>query len=157
MMTEETALENSHTNLGILDGEIEARFHKAVLELLKNDPYLLIYNVCERAITHKLGEYLGDLFSDIPNLSVDCEYNKNLLENKILKQKASEARESIVAKVREKAELLEPDELLELSTYPDIVVHKRGHNYPTNILIVEAKKENSQDRSRLEACCVYES
>jgi len=47
--------------------------------LIENDNYLLINDVSERAITHKLAEYYQNLF---PKWNVDCEYNKNLGKTK---------------------------------------------------------------------------
>jgi len=43
--------------------------------LINNDGYLLYKNINERSITHKLAEYLQNLF---PEWNVDCEYNKNI-------------------------------------------------------------------------------
>ena len=43
--------------------------------LLTRDSYLLINDVSERSITHKLGEYYQYIF---PEWNVDCEYNKFL-------------------------------------------------------------------------------
>lgn len=47
--------------------------------LLSKDSYLLINDVNERAVTHKLGEYYQYIF---PEWNVDCEYNRNLGEVK---------------------------------------------------------------------------
>lgn len=43
--------------------------------LVINDGYLLVNDVHERSITHRLGMYYQALF---PHWDVDCEYNKNL-------------------------------------------------------------------------------
>lgn len=43
--------------------------------LLSRDSYLLVQDIHERTITHKLAEYYQQLF---PDWNVDCEYNKNL-------------------------------------------------------------------------------
>lgn len=43
--------------------------------LLNNDGYLLKNDISERSITHKLAEYLQNLF---PEWNVDCEFNKNI-------------------------------------------------------------------------------
>jgi len=49
--------------------------------LIARDNYLLSVDANERSITHKLGEYYQQLFLE---WNVDCEYNKNLLDPKII-------------------------------------------------------------------------
>jgi len=48
---------------------------QAVNYLIKNDAYLVDNEVNERAITHKLAEYIQYL---LPEWHVDCEYNRKL-------------------------------------------------------------------------------
>lgn len=47
--------------------------------LVAKDKYLLINNINERSITHKLGMYYQAIF---PQWDVDCEYNRNLGNSK---------------------------------------------------------------------------
>jgi hypothetical protein len=104
--------------------EIIGRFQSALERLLRNDLHLLQFDVSERAITHKLAEYLQPLFE---NRHVDCEYNRNGHEPK-------------------RVNLPEPDNLTQTRyspTYPDIIVHLRGTN-DYNTLIVEAKKTSDR-------------
>ena len=54
--------------------EVEAIVVASLRELLQDDASLLQYDVSERAITHKLAEYLQYRFGDY---HVDCEYNRN--------------------------------------------------------------------------------
>jgi hypothetical protein len=118
--------------------EILRRFDVAVARLFRDDQYLLIHDVSERAVTHKLGEYLQRLF---PHWHVDCEYNRNRHEPK-------------------RVHLPDPgDQEAEryVSIYPDIIVHQRGAN-DRNLLIVEAKKARdgrgdgeARDRTKLVA------
>lgn len=106
-------------------------------------------DVSERAITHKLAEYLQDQF---PELNVDCEYNRNFelgeYARKTLYVLNDERQAGIEAGLAE-------DDLLAISTYPDIIVHRRLTN-AKNLLIVEVKKANSSvnqnhDHRKLEA------
>lgn len=102
-------------------------FRIALAELMQRDRHLLDYDVAERAITHKLGTYLQPLF---PEWDVDCEYNRNGHDPKTVRLPA-----------RSDSQLLR-----ETSTYPDIIVHKRGSN-DSNLLIVEAKKIRCSQRA----------
>jgi hypothetical protein len=118
--------------------EILRRFDLAVAQFFRDDQYLLLHDVSERAITHKLGEYLQPLFA---RWNVDCEYNRNMHDPKrvhLPDPKDQEAERYV-------------------SIYPDIVVHERGSN-ARNILIVEAKKARDgrwdgeeRDRTKLVA------
>jgi hypothetical protein len=49
--------------------------------LMSHDGYLLEKDISERAITHKLAEYLQQLFLE---WNVDCEFNKNLNKPKAI-------------------------------------------------------------------------
>jgi len=113
--------------------EVEYIVKKCLDEFLEKDFALLQYDVSERAITHKLAEYLQDCF---PKWNVDCEYNRN-----------SELREYMKKKLyilKDKRWIgLDEDERLAISPYPDIVVHHRGNNNE-NLLIVEVKKRKSR-------------
>ena len=88
---------------------------KALIEFRNYDLSLLERDVNERAISHQIGCYLKNEFSD-PN--VDCEYNR--LGNK---PKNSSDGELIL---------------------PDIVIHRRGVN-EKNLLVIEIKKSTNRD------------
>jgi len=87
------------------------------------DSYLIYYDLSERAITHKLAEYLQFTFQD---WHVDCEYNRYGFKPK-------------TTRLRNKNEDLEDSPV-----YPDIIVHRRGepknHRHPPHCLVVEARK-----------------
>jgi hypothetical protein len=109
-------------------------------DLFDNDLLLLTNDVSERAITHKLAEYLQ---RRLPNLNVDCEYNRNVqigaYARKYLLVIENARKECIGDDLVEKV----PEEVLRAcSTYPDIIVHRRGTN-DANLLVIEAKKVNS--------------
>lgn len=133
--------------------EIESILNDCIDQLFKNDLSLLVRDVSERAITHKLAEYLQ---RQIPDLDVDCEYNRNGTEPKTIQTLRHNARKHFA----EMAENLTPEEkFLSLSTYPDIIVHCRESN-EHNLLVIEVKKSNSgkdyqHDLKKLEAFTEY--
>jgi len=90
----------------------------AIGVLQENDAFLLETKCHERAIAHKLAEYLQDQF---PDWNVDCEYNLQGQEIKILKR------------IRECSEHKKTDRI-----FPDIIVHKR--NEKADLLVIELKK-----------------
>lgn len=90
---------------------------RALHQLYSNDHFLITNSTNERAITHKLAEYIQPLF---PDWHVDCEYNRLGLNT--------------------------PKRLPDQSTsYPDIIIHKRNTN--ANLLVVETKSIHSSDHS----------
>src|SRR5580658_4141677 len=90
---------------------VERTIRECINELLKNDLCLLQKDMSERAITHKLAEYLQDR---IPDLDVDCEYNRNVEDGpyagKLLDALRTE-REEIIRNCPSE------DDLLTVSTY----------------------------------------
>jgi hypothetical protein len=117
---------------------IEQIIQECLATLLGKDSNLLENDVSERAITHKFAEYLQ---ARIPNLDVDCEYNRNYeLGERV------EKRLYILKCDREeniRCGLLGEDDLLAISTYPDIIVHRRKTN-AENLIVIEVKKKNSR-------------
>ena len=107
--------------------EIIKRFQQAVDKLMQNDIDLLVRDVSERAITHKLGEYLQPLF---PEWNVDCEYNRN----------GDRAKQISAMKKNGVSELQK--------IYPDVIVHERGTN-DRNLLAIEAKKQRGTNANML--------
>lgn len=126
---------------------------KALSDLYQYDLALLQHDVSERAITHKFAEHLQRLFS---GFDVDCEYNRNVelgqYAEKIIHMLRYERKKELVNMLHhEKSEEM----LLEVSTYPDIIVHRRLKN-DRNLLIIEVKKKSNEqnyrfDRLKLEA------
>ena len=103
---------NEHEKL-ILDSAIRS----ALNILYKEDSYLIEHHLHEQCIAFRFGLYLyKELqlcgFSDY---NLDAEYDKNMDRQKWLKSWSNGAR-------------------------PDFVLHKRGANAHTNILIIELKK-----------------
>jgi hypothetical protein len=99
--------------------EIKRRVGVALGMLMKNDSSLLKLRVNERAIAHKLAEYLQMQF---PDWNVDCEYNKMGDLPKELDDIAGCDEHKRNNRI-----------------YPDIIVHLR--NQERNLLVIELKKE----------------
>ena len=97
------------------------------------DRFLLINDISERAISHKLAVYLDDKFV---GFDIDCEYNGYA--------KADNNKKYIMIlrhRIIELKKLKDSDsdeELLKRMVYPDIIVHRRGEEQ--NLLIIEVKK-----------------
>ena len=94
--------------------EIIELLDKSFKSLFSNDLYLLFSHNGENTISHRLAIYLEN---NLPNINssynVDCEYMRD-----------GENRKMINGHRR----------------IPDIIIHKRGNNYPTNYLCVYAKR-----------------
>ena len=129
--------------------EIKKIVCECVQQILIHDITLLKNDVSERAITHKLAEYIQ---RRITFLNVDCEYNRNVTKGKDEPKKVFMLQQEIQDLLKSDQKV---EDLLEVSTYPDIIVHQRGVN-ENNLLIIEVKKKNSKinfkhDYSKLEA------
>ncbi len=74
------------------------------------------YYVGERSIVFRFAHYLQNYLynTDYQKYHLDCEYNRNGIETKKL-----------------------PD--FKYGTFPDLIIHKRGENDGTNLLIMEFK------------------
>lgn len=105
----------------------------AVKECLHNESKLLILEVNERSVTHKLGEYLQKKFRKY-SYDVDCEYNKDGHEPKRLNLPPGlvDGTVSTAADVA-------------TTVYPDIIIHRRGTK--DNLVVIEAKKSTNPDRT----------
>lgn len=102
------------------DEDIVESVKTVIHRLYKNDRYLIENDVNERAITHKIAEYLQAEFND---WHVDCEYNRDGNDVKKLIYKDGNGHK----------------------INPDVIVHKRGKK--ENLLVLEIKCEwNREDR-----------
>ncbi|KAF6578397.1 hypothetical protein G9G54_14090 [Paenibacillus sp. EKM212P] len=127
-----------------MGNNIKLKVDIAISNLLEFDQYLLSHDLNERTIAHKLAVYLQEEFNEY---NVDCEYNKNVEEESkkkmiyILEQECQEIKRKFNKDI-----FVDDIEYMGLSTFPDIVIHKRGEN-TSNLLIIEIKKStNSIDR-----------
>lgn len=126
---------------------IKRAVNNALSQFMLRDVYLLREDVSERAITHKLAEYLQHEFGSF--YSVDCEYNRNfLLQGRSKKIRLLEDEVSKIVDTKSPLEIINDVAYRELSVYPDIIIHKRGGS--DNLLVVELKKSNNQIGNRLD-------
>lgn len=108
--------------------DIEQRVLRALDMLLERDRFLLVADLNERSITHRLAMYLQSLF---PEWHVDCEYNRDGHDPKELYLPQIGAGE------------YDTDAT---TVYPDIIVHQRDSS--NNLLVIEAKKTTSRRESQ---------
>jgi len=120
---------------------LKEKVNQALEKIRINEQEIIANDISERAITHKLAEYLQIEF---PNYNVDCEYNRNYDfgqdKPKYLKRISDDTYKKFKT-------INCPNDLSKLSeqvsNYPDIIVHKRMSN-KHNILIIEVKKNNNR-------------
>jgi hypothetical protein len=106
--------------------QVKGAVDLAVSRLLERDKYLLITDVNERSLTHKLAEYLQLEFAE---WNVDCEYNRNHETAKVLHFVGPETR---------------TDDTNARTVFPDVIIHQRGTD--NNLLVIEVKKSTNRDR-----------
>ena len=122
--------------------EVEEKLNASIEQLYDQDGFLIENDVSERAIAHKLAEYLQNEFVDY---NVDCEYNRNIELGHNHPKSIQVLKEKYRAEMRkiDRENGIEYSEhTTEVTAYPDIIVHKRGTNR-SNLLIIEIKKSNS--------------
>ncbi len=124
------------------ESELFRKVESAFRAFLGRHSALLDVDASERSITHKLAEALQEVFEVLPDMHVDCEYNRHgPLVKKILVYRG---------------ERIGPDDLDAKTVYPDIVIHTRG-NDSNNVLVIEVKKRTNSrrasdsDRTKLKA------
>lgn len=126
--------------------EIKNVVQQSISDLYTHDLILLKNDVCERSITHRLAIHverriceLDDI--DVSRLKVDCEYNRNVTGGLAAPKSLIIESEDQHKKANEFGR--QSEEALEVSSYPDIIVHHRGHN-DYNLLVIEVKKKSSR-------------
>ncbi len=126
---------------------VNQKLTKALQEVLSNDQHLLIHDINEPTISHRLAVYLEPKFS---GFNVDCQYNGNVDADsgrkyiQILKHMADQLH-----MLREGEE---EQEFLYRCVFPDIIVHKRGHNgSDNNLLMIEVKKSSNSNNGDWDA------
>lgn len=119
--------------------QVKRRINIAIDTFRVNDNYLLINDVNERSIAHKLAVYLEQTLGR--DYDIDCEYNRNSGDIKKIEMLVSKWNE-----LNNHSSIIEDDMLSEIlvekTVYPDIIVHKRG-NPDDNLLVIEVKKSTS--------------
>jgi hypothetical protein len=105
----------------------------------------------EQAISHRLAFYLEcllrrrEFITDKGPIVVDCEYNQHLFDHKKLRVLISEAQPFLDAG-RTAIPVPGNNQALDFIVRPDILVHMRGDDGPTNLLILEVKRWTNPDR-----------
>jgi hypothetical protein len=117
---------NSWTDLEIKDKVIQA-----FQELVATDPFLLINDVNERSLTHRLAIYLEKRF---PGYHIDCEYNRDGIGTR-------PKRISEIKNLNSFRGEITTDDDKGVTVFPDIIIHRRGEQ--SGLVIIEAKKSNS--------------
>jgi hypothetical protein len=92
--------------------------NSALDQLVQNDSQLLDLKICERALHFKIAHYMAQSQIIQPPLTLDCEYNRHLGNEKLL-QLPGRQRPSNV--------------------FPDILVHERNSD-DSNMLVLEIKR-----------------
>jgi hypothetical protein len=108
-----------------IDQKIIQNIDKAIKIFLAKDIILLENDSSERSITHKLACYLERYF---PEWDVDCEYNRNLIDTKKLKDTCKNSSDENGSPV-----------------FPDIIIHKRITE--ENYIVIEVKKTTNPESS----------
>lgn len=113
------------------EAKIKTKIEQALMKLKDRDSILLEYNLNERTISHKLGIYIENIFTDY---DVDCEYNRISSNCKIL--------DMVPKKYVD-------DDTKAITVYPDIIVHKRGNN-DENYIVIEIKKSTNNSPEEID-------
>ncbi|RTL28096.1 MAG: hypothetical protein EKK47_16710 [Burkholderiales bacterium] len=107
------------------EAEVSVRLNAALKCLCERDLHLLNVDASERSMTHRLAVHLIEQF---PDHDIDCEYNRDGFDVKRLELAERAAKD---------------DDVEAVTVFPDIVVHRRGHN-DDNLLVIEVKKRGSR-------------
>jgi len=120
--------------------DIKFNLYRAIDLIIARDSYLLIHDINEPTISHRLAMYLTPIF---PDFDVDCEYNGNIdakSGRKYINLLQTRAKELGLIKNNDSDK-----QIIDRLVYPDIIVHRRGQNgKENNLLIIEVKKSSSQ-------------
>lgn len=111
--------------------QVSALIGDAMARVVRDDLQLLDLNVCERALQFRLAHYIALSPLIAPPLTVDCEYNRHL---------------------RNQKKLLLPTRDEESKVFPDILIHQRDSD-DHNELVLELKRLGQPlgpDREKLE-------
>ncbi|MCX5704217.1 MAG: hypothetical protein NT066_06995 [Candidatus Omnitrophica bacterium] len=109
--------------------EVREKVEIALGMLLKNDAFLLEHDVNERSISHKLADYLQQIF---PDYNVDCEYNR------VGSLTVDEEYFNKKLRLYKNTKCLGGE-----TVYPDVIIHKRG--IKNNLLAIEIKKISNKN------------
>lgn len=105
---------------------IQEALHESLNQLMRSDAEILVNDINERSISHRLATYLEPYFS---GWNVDCEYNRNHDNPKRLNIQRRN---------------IESDDTQATTVFPDIIIHRRGTD--ENLVVIEMKKTTSQEQ-----------
>ena len=96
---------------------------ECLTKMLEKDGYLLEKNLHEQTLSGRLATYLIEYYEkdELWNYNVDCEYNRNFNNPKILENISNKN-----------------------GVRPDIIIHKRWSN-DDNLLVIEIKKDSNAE------------
>lgn len=100
--------------------------------LLQNDSQLLDLKACERALHFKIAHYMAQSEIIQSPLTLDCEYNRHLRDEKLLRLVGRDRLSKVI---------------------PDILVHERNSD-ANNMLVLEIKRPEQRinhDQDELQA------
>lgn len=143
---EDPAIEIYKRGINMTRNDAEQILKQSLENLFAKDAILLENDVSERAITHKLAEYLNSHLAalglkDLQELSVDCEYNRNLENGRFEPKSIQVLTAKRTAELSKQSNLSEED-YRSVTTFPDVIIHHRGYN-TRNLLVIEVKKKNN--------------
>ncbi|MBI2927890.1 MAG: hypothetical protein HYY24_19545 [Verrucomicrobia bacterium] len=129
------------------DRETLLRGHQPGLEQ-RVSPFRVAH---EQAISYRLAFYLEcllrkkEIVTDKGPIIVDCEYNQHLFDHKKLRVLIGEAQPFLHAG-RTAIPVPGSNEAVEFIVRPDVLVHMRGNDGPTNLLVLEIKRWTNAER-----------
>jgi hypothetical protein len=107
----------------------------------------------EQAIAHRLAFYLEDalrqpdvkIITDEGPFVVDCEYNQHLFRRKMIQMLLADSAKFIKAG-RKAIQVRGRHDVVEFEIRPDVLVHIRGKDAPTNLMVLEVKRWSNPDK-----------
>jgi hypothetical protein len=123
--------------------QISDAVENALKRLVKEDEYLLIHDVNERSLSHRLAMYLqAEVDTWDEGWHVDCEYNRDIDSGEYYSKKLNFTEKDLIA--------LRPgfEDEHASTVFPDVILHRRGKTVKEggNLLVIEAKKSSSGDK-----------
>ncbi|MFA5086476.1 MAG: hypothetical protein WC468_02730 [Candidatus Paceibacterota bacterium] len=109
-------------------------FDKTISKFVIQEKFILLNDLNERSISHKLAEHLKNSFTAY---DVDCEYNRM--------ESGTTDQEYISKTLNLNSQKTMTDSVEGDTVFPDIIIHKRGHN-KNNYIVVEIKKKKYADK-----------
>lgn len=111
---------------------VKQLIEKSLNRLIVEDRHILVVNINERSLTHRLAMYLDqelkNFFPELVGFSVDCEYNRD-----------GDLPKKLITTISE----IESNNTEAVTVYPDIIIHKPDSTPNSNFLVIEAKKSNN--------------